>query len=199
MKTIHIFDIDTTIADNTHRAELLKKTCIVCLSPKPVGHRAPCPACGKETRSNTDQADWDLFFDPALVIKDTPIAKALQYTNYLRSRKAELHFLTGRSEEARSVTDLWLKTKFNMQEGENLIMRPVHEDGLMASEYKERALHRLSVDKGYGRDTLFFFYEDDPHVLGMYGRHGIVVKCPEAWEFFMPDTPQEEEKAWSNL
>lgn len=198
MNTVHIFDIDTTIADNNHRALLLKKTCIVCLSPKPTGHRAPCPACGKETASSTAQADWDLFFDPALVIKDTPVAKALLYANKLRERNAEIHFLTGRSQLAHEVTDLWLKTKFNMQKGESLIMRPHTENNLLASQYKERALHRFSVEKGYGRNTVFFFYEDDPHVLDMYGRHGIVIRCPEAWEYLMPDSSQEQEKSWSN-
>jgi len=199
MKTVHVFDIDTTIANNKHRAELLNRICVVCLSPKGTVHRAPCPACNKETESHTSQEDWDAFFDPELVIKDIPEAKALMYANKLRAKGAIVHFLTGRSEPAREVTELWLTTKFNKQPGEALIMRPVHEDGLLASQYKERAWHRLSVDQGFGRDTLPFFYEDDPHVMGMYGRHGIVIRCPEAWEFLVPDETNEVEKAWSTL
>lgn len=197
MITVHIVDIDTTIADNTKRAALLKKTCVVCLSEKPSGHRASCTTCGQETKSQTDQRDWDQFFDPALIIQDTVQPKSLEYFNKLRERGSEIHFLTGRDESVRVVTDLWLTTKFNKQPNEELIMRPTEEVGLLASKYKERALYRLSVSKGFSRDTTFFFYEDDPHVLGMYSTHGIVVRCPEAWDFLMPDIPEECEKAWS--
>lgn len=199
MKTIHIVDIDTTIADNVHRAKLLKRTCLVCLAPKGAGHRAPCPACGKVTESRTDQAAWDSFFSPELVIKDTVQPNSLEYFNKLRGMGATIHFLTGRSEPAREVTNLWLQTKFNLQKGEELIMRPVVEDGLLASQYKERALHRLSVAQGFTSSDTFFFYEDDPHVMAMYSRHGVVIRCPEAWEYLMPDFPEEMEKAWSKL
>jgi hypothetical protein len=199
MTTVHIFDIDTTIANNTHRAELLTRTCVVCLAPKGSAHRAPCPTCHKETASRTAQEDWDTFFDPALVIKDTVQPKSLLYANKLRARRANVHFLTGRSEPLREVTELWLTTKFNKQDGEELIMRPEVEDGLLASQFKERALHRLSVASGYGPDTMFFFYEDDPHVLGMYGKHGIVVQCPEAWEYLVPDQAVAAEMPFATL
>ncbi len=198
MNTVHIFDIDTTIANNTARADLLEKACLVCLSPKPRSKRAPCPTCNKLTDDETSQESWDKFFDPELVIKDIPEAKALAYANKLRAAGAPVHFLTGRSEECREVTLLWLKTKFNMQPGEELIMRSVEEDGLVASAYKERAWHRLSVEKGYGK-FLPYFYEDDPHVLGMYGRHGVVIQCPEAWDYLMPEGADGVEKAWTIL
>lgn len=198
MNTVHIFDLDTTIANNQARAALLKKTCLVCLSPKPRDKRAECPSCNQVTEDKHDQASWDLFFDPELVIKDTVEPKALVYANKLRAAGAPVHFLTGRSDVCREVTLLWLVTKFNMQPGEELIMRPDSEDGLLASEYKERAWHRLSVEKGYG-SYLPYFYEDDPHVLPMYARHGVAVQCPEAWDYLVPEGSDEVEKAWTIL
>lgn len=196
MNTVHIFDIDTTIADNTHREQMLQKSCIVCLSPKSSVYRSPCVSCGRETQSSTAQDDWDRFFDPIEVIKDIPVAKALSYADKLRAKHAVIHFITGRSENCREVTDRWLMTKFNKQIGEELIMRPEHEGGLLASEYKERAWHRLRVAKGFGSDVLPYFYEDDLHVFNMYSRHGIVVRCPEAWEFLVPDGTDDVEKSW---
>lgn len=198
MNTVHIFDIDTTIANNQARASLLKKTCLVCLTPKPRDKRAECPSCNRLTEDKADQASWDLFFDPELVIKDIAEPKALMYANKLRAAGAPVHFLTGRSEVCREVTLLWLRTKFNMQPGEELIMRSDQEEGLVASEYKSRAWHRLSVEKGYGK-FLPYFYEDDPHVLDMYGSRGIVVQCPEAWDYLVPDVSVGVEKAWTIL
>ncbi len=199
MNTVHIFDIDTTIADNKHRANLLNRICIVCLASKGTERRAICPTCNIETESQTSQEDWDAFFDPELVIKDVPNAKALVYADKLRAKDATIHFLTGRSEPARVVTELWLKTKFNKQDSETLIMRPNEEYGLLASKYKERAWSRLCQENGYKRDTLFYFYEDDPHVINMYGSHGIVIQCPEAWDFLVPDNTDKVEKAWAIL
>jgi hypothetical protein len=152
-----------------------------------------------ETISKVEQSAWDLFFDPALVMQDTCVEKALIYADKLRARNSDIHYLTGRSERHRTVTDLWLRKNFNKQANETLIMRPLAEDPLLASQFKERALRRFIVEKGYSPDTLFFFYEDDPHVLSMYGRHGIVIKCPEAWEFLIPDAPQELEKPFDRL
>lgn len=199
MNTIHIFDIDTTIADNTARAELLRKTCIVCLAAKPSGHRAICPACGIETRSSTAQEDWDKFFDPKLVIQDKVVAKALVYANKLRAKGVPVHFITGRGEACRDVTLQWLKENFNHSDAEMLIMRSEREDGLLASEYKDRAWRRLCASRGYKETDLFFFYEDDPHVFHTYNKHGVVVQCPEAWEYLVPEGSDEEEKAFAIL
>lgn len=198
MKTVHIFDIDTTIADNTERAAILKKVCIVCLSPKPRDKRAPCLACNKVTEDQHDQASWDQFFAPELVIRDLVQPGSLEYAEVLRSRGAPIHFITGRSEEARAVTELWLRTKFNWQDGEELVLRADGENDLLASEYKERAWSALKIRLGYDK-YLPYFYEDDPHVLPMYAKHGVAVRCPEAWEFLMPEGADGIEKAWTIL
>lgn len=190
MKTVHIFDIDSTIADNSHRARLLEKICAICLSKKSDGHHAPCHTCGMETEDIIDQAAWDKFFDPVLVGQDVPIDGAQRYISRLRSLNQEIHFLTGRSEaDVRRVTQQWLRNHFNKTDQEELIMRPRHEEELKASMYKEAAFLRFRNSRSYPKDTLFYFYEDDTHIVNMYNQYGIVVKCPEAWAYLMPSVP----------
>lgn len=185
MRIIHILDIDTTIADNTHRADLLNPVCTICLSPKKTEHRAPCLTCGTETSSHIEQSQWDLFFDPELVYKDSVVPTALKYVNLLRKANAEIHYLTGRNEDLREITQHWLNTKFNKQPNEQLIMRPFDEIGIHAPEFKERAINRFRMDNSCQNDVLFYFYEDDIHVMPMYTKYGIVIRCPEAWDHFL--------------
>jgi len=200
MTTVHVFDIDTTIADNTHRAELVTRLCVVCLTPKAHAHRSPCTTCNMDTRSHTSQEDWDKFFDPELMILDTPIVKAQEYISMLRARGSHINFVTGRTETSREVTKEWLTKHFNYEEPDLLILRPVSEEGLNASTYKERALSRLAEQRGYdlAKDT-FIFYEDDSHVFQMYQKHGIVIQCPEAWDFLMPAIPKYAEVPFGKL
>lgn len=187
MKTIWVFDIDSTIANNNHRAALLQKRCNVCLySPMPQPHHAPCPNCGGTTASPT-QESWDAFLDVDLVAKDSPIPGAIEVLDKLRSHGAEIRFLTGRNDpDMGDVTRAWLRDHAGWQEdSEPLYMRSHEERGLAASVYKERALKRLKDD--VGEECLLVFFEDDPHVFNLYNKHGIVVKCPEVWQFFCPE------------
>lgn len=193
MKTVHIFDIDSTIADNTQRALLLQKFCVICLTSKPAGFGQECPSCGRSTHSHIDKAALERFFAPEAVLRDVPIHKAQQFVTKLRQRGSDIHFLTGRDESLRDVTAVWLSAHFGRVDTEKLIMRPLVEAHMVASEYKELAFLRFVKEQKYALTDLFLFYEDDPHVLSMYGRHGIVVKCPEAWGCIMPEAPMFEE------
>ena len=65
-------------------------------------------------------------------------------------------------------------------------MRPEEEYSLEGPDYKERALSRLRISAGYNKDSTFIFYEDDPQVITMYVKYGIVLKCPDAWDFLNP-------------
>lgn len=196
MKTVHIFDIDSTIADNSARQALLKLTCTVCLSPKPREKSADCPTCKRQTQSSNTQEDWDMFFDPELVIKDTVCPGALEYAEKLRAAGQTVHFVTGRSEVCRPVTERWLNEKFGRLPPEQLIMRSAAQDGIPASQYKEAAWLGLQSQLG---ECFPYFYEDDPHVLPMYARYGIVVQCPEAWQYLMPAGKTSGEKSWTIL
>jgi len=199
MTTVHIFDIDTTIADNTHRAKLLEKTCVVCLGKKPHEYHESCPTCGRPTRSHVPQESWDKFFDNDLIVQDTPILKAVQYANRLRERGAIIHYVTGRDYRCREATEFWLNEYFGRRPGEDLVVRSPNQTKMSASDYKEKSLKKLIAKYGWKEDTTFIFYEDDPFVLAMYREHGIVVKCPGAWEFLMPDVPVGVEMPFATL
>lgn len=193
-RTVFVFDIDSTIADNTHRASLLEKHCTVCLySPFPVDQRAVCPSCSSGVAQVT-QESWDKFLDVEAVMKDTPIPGAIQMLNKLRELGAEIYFLTGRHRsKLGTVTEAWLKQHAGWRpESEPLFMREKSEERTTASTYKERALKRLK-DHVADESALYFFFEDDPHVFNLYNKHGIVVRCPEAWDHFIPMGSRGEE------
>ena len=197
MKTVYVFDIDSTIANNDHRAALLEKRCSVCLhSPVPQGHHQPCPVCGS-TVSKITQSSWDAFLDADLVAKDAPIPRAIACLERLRSMGAHITFITGRNvRKMGPVTKAWLRDHAGWDEkSETLYMRQPDEEGMTASVYKERALQRLKDD--LGEECVFIFFEDDHHVFNLYNKHGIVVKCPEAWDFICPEGARGEEAAWA--
>lgn len=189
MNTIHIFDVDVTIADNSHRVGLLNRTCVSCLGKMPVVDYRYCLTCCRETESVTDPGSLELFHTPELILKDEPVAKALEYANVLRKHGAPVHFLTGRLETSREATTLWLKKKFNLQPGETLTMRSLDEERIKTYQYKDNAFQR--VFKSQHKDTLFIFYEDEMSNLAMFKKHGLAFKCPEAWAHLVPDNHRE--------
>lgn len=195
-KTVYIFDIDSTLANNDHRAELLQKTCIQCLHPAPQNHHDPCPNCGC-TDHAISQSSWDEFLRPDLIAADAPIARGVAVVEKLRELGAEIHFLTGRNRKnCEAVTKDWLRKNVGWDESkERLCMRENEDRNLPASVYKERAFKRLKEEASLD-DCLFFFFEDDPHVFGMYEKHGIVIRCPEGWDHFLPESARGPEAAW---
>jgi hypothetical protein len=184
MTTLHVFDIDGTIADNSHREHLLKKSCLVCLSVKGApAHSHYCAGCDMETSTHIDQASWDSFLHPELVSKDPVYKGSLDYTNALRNGGQMIHFITGRNYKLFDASEEWLTTKFEKRAEESLTVRSAEEDGIPAWEYKEQALKRLLFNLGLHQDTTtIYLYEDDPRIWDMYSRYGIVVRCPDAWK-----------------
>jgi len=165
-----IIDIDTTIANNEHRASKLVKN--------PDG--------------SISQESWDAFLHPELMALDTPQQHALDVLSFMRKTKT-IVFLTGRNEKYREVTTSWLQTHMGMLEGELLLMRPLEERGTPASDMKKRIyLEFIGLSK-----VECLFFEDDPHVLPMWKEFGLVFKCPEAWAVMNPETPQVPEKSWT--
>lgn len=196
MKTVFIIDIDTTIANNDHRAELLEKQCMVCLGPMDKVHRPTCKGCGS-TDYKISQSSWDNFLSPELMRKDPPEEKAQDVIHRMRELGMEFHFITGRNERLREVTEEWLHEHFGHDPArESLIMRgPAHKNS-SASSYKEDAFQQLKQERGL-TDCAFVFMEDDPYVFRMYQRHGIVIKCPEGWEHWMPPPGTGHEPVWT--
>lgn len=197
-KLVCVFDIDGTLANHNHRAALLKKRCDVCLhEPMPVGHHEPCPVCGGTSATPT-QESWDAFLDPVLMGQDPPIVGGIEVLKRFRELGAEIHFITGRQRTTTgAVTEDWLKLHADKQDDELLFMREDEDvaQDLPASVYKRKAFKRLT-DK-IGTDGVFIFFEDDPHVFPMYDEYGIVVKCPNGWQHFMPPGARFPERAKS--
>lgn len=192
MRLVAVFDIDGTLANHNHRAAILQKRCSVCLhEPMPVGHHVPCPTCGS-TISTPTQESWDAFLDPELMSQDTPIVAGIEVLTKLRELGADIHFITGRQWVGTGeVTEDWLRFHAGRQEDEILIMRQSEDVDLPASAYKEQAIRRLKAE--IGEDGIFLFFEDDPHVFPVYDKHGLVIRCPQGFQHFMPPGPRYSE------
>jgi hypothetical protein len=44
---------------------------------------------------------------------------------------------------------------------------------------------------------VFIFFEDDPHVFPVYDKYGLVIRCPQGYQHFMPPGPRFMEQARS--
>lgn len=203
-RTTFVFDIDTTIANNDHRALLLNKSCVLCGTPCTGEIDAHCPSCGTGRENiKIPQDCWDRFLAPDLIMLDTVEPDALRVVNRLRELEMDFHFVTGRNEGLREVTEAWLALYFGWRgkEGrtEQLYMRPNDgSKGIPASVMKERLLHQL-MDKNRLNPAIdrFVFFEDDPYVFAMYEKYGVVVKCPEGFKYWCPPTEDRSgEPAW---
>jgi hypothetical protein len=160
----------------------------------PIESYAPCPTCGS-TSSIFTQESWDYFLDLDLMARDIPFPSALDVLDRLRELSAEVHFITGRSKfTSFEVTEEWLKFKAGKRDTELLLMRETVDEGLPASQFKSRAIVRLK--ELIGSAGVFIFFEDDPHVFSVYDKHGIVVRCPQGLEHFMPPGSFREEESW---
>ncbi len=197
-RIVAIIDIDTTIANNDARAALMDKYCVVCGAKKMESHsHSLCTNCCVETDDKIDQGSWDTFLRPDLVALDEPVRKAVEAIRRMRKHDMEFHFITGRNEGLREVTEEWLRQYVGWESGrEQLIMRGATEKNTPASVYKEKALQRLIKDQGL-EDAAFIFFEDDEWVFRMYAKYGICVKCPEGWDSFCPVPELSTEKVWN--
>lgn len=196
-KMVAVIDIDTTIANNDARAELLQKNCIVCGGAKTHQPHSTCPTCLVETDDKITQESWDMFLRPDLMALDEPVRKGVDAIKRMRKHDIEFHFVTGRNEGLREVTEQWLRQYVGWDSArESLIMRTKAESNTAASVYKEAALQRLIEERDL-QGVSFIFFEDDPWVFSMYGKYGICVKCPEGWDYFCPEAAHSLERVWN--
>lgn len=175
MTTVCIIDIDTTLANNDHRAALLKR----------------------DLQGKITQESWDSFLQADLMILDQPQQHAKEVVDYMRSHGYQLVFLTGRNEKHSDVTKRWLTAHMGWcPDREPLLMRPVERAGVPASQFKELTFLKFVKDRNLSQAS-FLFFEDDKHVINMWRRYGLVFQCPEAWQWMNPDIPETEELSWS--
>jgi hypothetical protein len=179
--TRHIIDIDFTIADSSYRASLLSKHCNICFSPVSSFHRSACPNCSS-TDVTVDQSAWDNFLSPELVSADLPIPEAQRVIKYFVDNDIDHLYLTGRNESLRYVTEKWLMLHYGYNPARSrLLMRPFPGKEESASACKEKLFKSI-----YDRTESYIFYEDDPHVFSLYQEYGLVLRCPEAWQYLYP-------------
>jgi len=184
MRIVAIIDIDTTIANNDHRAVLLRRECVECKMPMPTEHRPTCANCGG-TKHRTPQGAWDQFLQPDLMLLDDPQPHSLDVINFMRKHGYTIVFMTGRNETHRTVTQKWLEKHNYWQEGDQLIMRPKTDAGTPASQMKEKMFLEYRYMTGAPEDQ-YLFFEDDRYVLGTWQEYGLVFVCPAAWEHMNP-------------
>jgi hypothetical protein len=159
-----VLDLDGTLADVSHRAHHVEK----------------------------DPKDWDAFFRPDLVIKDTVVKDAARVLSKLLELRVDLVVLTGRNEDLRDTTMRWLFEALNISLPEShLLMRP-NGNMLTAAEYKKEQL--LNFKQGLeNRDAAFIIIDDDVSAGTALSEFGIVLKAPECWNILFPviDAAQE--------
>ena len=157
-----IFDIDGTLADNSHRAIYLENTEYWDLLKYP-----PRP-------------NWDKFLDPDLMAQDAPIVPMWDLLYGLLLTGYRPIFITGRSNTVRAVTSTWIQdrnclirgscTHLLQKHGFRLLMRAV-EDRRKSSIVKEELFHRYMKEEGIRPSMAFDDSEED---CEMYRSLGIL-------------------------
>lgn len=195
-----VLDIDSTIADNDHRGELLRSQCAHCQHISSSLHE--CPKCGHAVA--VLQETWLQFVDPELMKLDKPIPKAQQAIKYFNNMGIPYIFLTGRNESFREVTTEWLHSHFEIPKNPTILMRALTDYKVPPSEYKERkfrswieTLAGRSPNSQWGDDYWpflvtrdvygkYIFVDDDPFNLSMFQKYGPTLHAPECWNTFCP-------------
>lgn len=139
---IYIFDIDGTLADLTHRLHFIQN------KPK----------------------DWDSFFKAA--VNDAPIFEVIRLAQILNGAGQQIYYFSGRSEEIRQDTLLWL-TKHNLPQALNshLYMRKAkdhREDNIVKAELLEEFLKEP-------REPIGGVFDDRQQVVDMWRSKGYKV------------------------
>jgi len=192
---VFVVDIDITIADLTHREELLVPHCEPC--GKPSWQALGCATCaGTGGDFKVPQHCWDAFLDASLLALDEPVPEAQRVINYLYSQGASIWYITGRNEGLREATEEWLRKHFHVPDGhlsKKLLMRPLDSKDVPASVHKRTQVEWLISWVGRGESIVFF--EDDPYVHRLYAEYGLVLSGPECWASMCPPglDPHDEE------
>lgn len=167
---ILFLDIDGTLSNFSHRLHLLG--------------------------NDPSKEDFERFLDPILVRADDPFPKAQQVISMIRPFLYSIHFITGRREGLRSITESWLLQHFDiLPTNDSLHMRPEGEYTTASSHKKIQVEKVLSKIDHYGRTLVFI--EDDPYVLPIYSMHGLTLKAPQCWDLFLHATPKKKEELFS--
>lgn len=197
MKQIAIIDIDSTIANNSHRSHHLETVCKNSCKTRMRFENSNgriCASCSG-TEFHIPQSAWDAFLQPELLIQDSVVPYSLEVVENLRERGIKIYYLTGRNEKHRPVTEQWLRENFSWNEfTEKLLMRDLSGAGVPASVMKEKIFLEQVYYKHFA--AFYSFYDDDDHVLSMYSKYGLTFKAPDVWKTMYVEHPKEAELPW---
>jgi uncharacterized HAD superfamily protein len=158
---IIICDIDGTVCDSTARID-------------EITNKYNLENIGRWTEDHINE-----FTRPEYIKNDKVIPGAEILPELARIMKAKLMFLTGRNEQARDSTRLWLKRELKVFDSVPLIMRTKH-DMSDPSDCKIE-IFKNTVLKMFP-DSHFIFFDDDEKLLGEYAKYGLALRAPGCWE-----------------
>jgi FMN phosphatase YigB (HAD superfamily) len=136
-----IFDLDGTLADIEERREISSKS--------------------------DGKINWGIFFNPENIKLDKPITKAILLLQSLRSQGIAIAIFSGRGEETRAATEIWLRE--NGVHWDKLIMRPVQN----YEPDDELKLNWLNAEFP-NRDQILCVFDDRNKVVEMWRREGLL-------------------------
>ena len=169
---ILILDIDSTIADNSHRM------------PKSMKGR-------KLTKQQMAQ-----LMNPVLIARDKPIANAQEALRQISSHFSRVIFVTGRQESFRELTRGWLEHHFGFIASFVLLMRP-DDNKQSASDCKIGLFDTfLKQHPSLAAVHDILFIDDDPYVLNRFASYsscGLALKAPECWPLLIHPKPKGKE------
>lgn len=155
MKPLYVIDIDGTLADNNHRVHLIRN----------------------------GNSDWDTFFDPELVFKDTPIPSSLKHFEDGRFIHGDHIFLTARIQSTYMVTMAWLFEHGYATSGWDfrLICKPDYMRLQRSRVFKPSVLSTLKKYDYPDRELILI--EDYGEVRRSVEEAGFkVLHAPDCWE-----------------
>lgn len=74
--------------------------------------------------TSNNKIDWQIAFDPGLIVLDTLIDGVFHQLNFLEQRGYTIFYLTSRPESMRDATESWLE-EHNLQAARTLVMKSV--------------------------------------------------------------------------
>lgn len=126
-----------------------------------------------------DQADpdWDSFFDPGLVMDDTPYAEAVAVLPNLLKQSSSVLILSGRPADLRKTTDRWLRLHFS-----DLVKVPYNLKLQSSYRVPTPKFKVASIKKFKRPDQAVLCLDDEDENLVAFTKEGwIALKTPEAW------------------
>lgn len=113
--------------------------------------------------------DWRTFFRE--MIYDTPHAWCQELLQSLQEQGHDIYFVTGRPEDYRKETEIWLSIYYPKIQNKNPLMR---SSGDLRPDYKvkEEIYQRHFSDR---QDEILFIIDDRQQVVDMWREKGLTV------------------------